>query len=138
MKHCCSYEKLKLWKQLSLVKQSQDQSWRCYHSANISPDVFYPYMAADNNDFNEETIAGKSTTQAMTFIAFLRKQHPLTTPPIEFYADHSRRKRYIDSSSPIVRVEDIGVGRRRPAVTIYVNKLTNATCLQRNDTFHSA
>ena len=105
--------------------------------SNISPGVFV-HMAADNNDFIEETIDGKNTTNATTFIAFQTKHHAPTAPPIEIYADHSQRKRSLDSSRPIVTVEDINVGGKRPAVTNYVNRLTNASWLQPSDTFYSA
>ena len=68
----------------------------------------------------------------------LPSNHAPTTPPIEIHADHSQRKRSLDSSRLIVTVEDINVGGKGPAVTNYVNRLTNASWLQPSGTFHSA
>ena len=139
MGHCCSYEQTEIV-ETALANETLARSelnGGVIIPSNISPGVFV-HMAADNNDFNEETIDVKNTTHATTFIAFQRKHHAPTMPPIEIYADHSQRKRSLDLSRPIVTVEDINVGGKRPAVTNYVNRLTNASWLQPGSTFHSA
>ncbi len=139
MGHCCSYEQTEIV-ETALANETiarSEVNGGVIIPSNISPGAFV-HMAADNNDFNEETIDGKNTTHATTFIAFQRKQHAPATRPIEIYIDHSQRKRSLDSSRPIVRVEGINVGGRRPTVTNYVNMLTNADWLQPNDTFYSA
>ncbi|CAB3983850.1 Hypothetical predicted protein [Paramuricea clavata] len=140
--HAASNARVKLPKHVSLALANEtiarsELNEGVIIPSNISPGVFV-HMAADNNDFNEETIDGKNTTHATTFVAFERKQHAPATPPMEIYVDHSQRKRSLDLSRPIVTVEDINVGGRRPAVTNYVNKMTNASWLQPNDNFLSA
>ncbi|CAB4006598.1 Hypothetical predicted protein, partial [Paramuricea clavata] len=139
MGHCCSYEQTEIV-ETALADETiarSELNGGVIIPSNISPGVF-GHMAADNNDFNKETIDGKNTTHVTTFVAFQRKQHAPATPPMEIYVDHSERKRSLDSSRPIVTVEDINVGGRRPAVTNYVNKMTNASWLQPNDNFLSA
>lgn len=102
--------------------------------SNISPGI---HMAADNNDFSEETIDGKNTTHATTLVAFQRKQYgPM--PERNVYGDHSQKRRSLDSSRPIVTIDDINVGGRRPSVTNYIGKIKNAHWLQSNEQFLSA
>ncbi|XP_028412609.1 uncharacterized protein LOC114535509 [Dendronephthya gigantea] len=82
MGHCCSYEQTEIV-ETALAKEAiarSELNGGVIIPSNISPGVFV-HMAADNNDFNEETIDGKNTTHATTFVAFQRKQHTLAMPP---------------------------------------------------------
>lgn len=84
---------------------------------NINPGGFIQ-IAADNNDINEETLDGKNTTHATTLALYQRKQYgPM--PARVLQASHTNRKRSLDSTRPLVIVEDINAGGRRPAFSDY-------------------
>jgi len=64
--------------------------------SNIAPSVSVQ-VAVDNNDINEETLDGKSTTHATTMVLYQRGQFG-PSPQRTVYADHSLRKRSLEST----------------------------------------
>ena len=69
--------------------------------SNIAPSVSVQ-VAVDNNDINEETLDGKSTTHATTMVLYQRGQFG-PTPQRTVHADHSLRKRSLESTGRYAR-----------------------------------
>ena len=83
--------------------------------SNISSMSFIQ-LAADNNDFNEETLDGKNTTHATTMVVYQRK--PLgPEPPPNVAADHSQRRRSYKVQGHAYEIQEFSAHGRRPAVT---------------------
>ena len=76
-------------------------------------------LAADNNDFNEETLDGKNTTHATTMVVYQRKPFgPEPTPNVA--ADHSQRRRSYKAQGHVYEIQEFSAHGRRPAVTSFV------------------
>ena len=76
-------------------------------------------MVADNNDINEETIDRKNTTHATTLIVYQRKQYgPM--PPRQIHANHSQKRRSLDSAINTLAIEEVSLCGRRAPPTIQV------------------
>ena len=119
MGYCSSYEEIEQV-ETSLANESLARA----HASgvviptNIRPGAFIQ-LAADNNDINEETIDGKNTTHATTLAIYQPKQYgPL--PERIVLADHSKKKRSLDSAQNVVAMEEVSFGGRRPTLTNFV------------------
>ena len=88
--------------------------------SNICSGVFIQ-MADDNNDINEETLDGKHTTHATTLVLYQRGQFgplPNHTP----IADHSQRKRSLDSTIMLQSTQQFSAYGKKPSVVDFVDK----------------
>lgn len=92
----------------------------------------FVHMAADNDDFCEETLDGKNTTHATTIVVFQRKQYG-PFPERQICGDHSQKRRSLSTTRPLVPVEEISITGRHPPMTEYLNKLKNAEWLNISD-----
>ena len=113
MCYCSSYEEIEQV-ETSLANESiaRAHASGVMIPTNIRPAAF-TQLAADNNDVNEETIDGKNTTHATTL---QQKQYgPL--PERIVLADHSKKKRSLDSARNVVVMEEVSFGGRRPTLT---------------------
>ena len=121
MGHCSSYEEI-AQVETSLANESLARSdySGVLIPTNINPGAFIQ-MAADNNDINEETIDGKNTTHATTLAIYQRQQYgPMPARVVR--ANHSKRRRSLDSTRELVVIEDVNVGGRRPNLADFVGK----------------
>jgi hypothetical protein len=117
MGHCSSYEDVEVIDTgLANEVLAMSEGNRCVIPSNISPGVFM-HAAADNNDINEETLDGKNTTHATTHVVYQRSQPGNVPQRREAHADHSKRKRSLDTLRPASEIQDIGVFGKRPPVS---------------------
>ena len=90
--HCSSYDDIEII-DTSLARETLAKAdlYGSVIPANIYPGVFVQ-VAGDNNDINEETLDGKSTTYVTTLVIYQQGQFgPL--PPGQVHGDHSHRLR---------------------------------------------
>ena len=89
MDHCSSYDEIQSV-DTSLTMEVVAKSEECgtVIPSNISPISFIQF-AADNNNFNEETLDGKNTTHASKMVVYQRKSFSPEPPPT-VAADHSQ------------------------------------------------
>ena len=135
MGHCSSYEEIEQV-ETSLANENLARAdvSGVLIPTNINPGTFIQ-MAADN-DINEETIDGKNTTHATTLAIYQRKQYgPM--PARVVHADHSNKKRSLDSSRNLIVIKEINVGGRRPGLSSYVEN-DSITWFQSDQEFLSA
>ena len=121
MGHCLSYEEIA---QLETGLANESLARADYSGilipTNINPGVFIQ-MAPDNNDIYEETKDGKNTTHATTLAIYQRQQYgPMQARMV--HADHSKKRRSLDSTRELVVIEDVNVGGRRPNLADFVGK----------------
>ena len=77
-------------------------------------------IAADNNDFTEETLDRKNTTHATTMVVYQRNTFgPAPLPKV--LADHATRRRSLQTSSSLYGIQEYSAHGRRPAVSSYVD-----------------
>ena len=88
--------------------------------SNISPVVFIQF-AADNNDLNEETLDGKSTTHATTLVEYQKKPFGAMPPP-KVHAD-LRKERSLTWISAYDEILECSAHSKRPAVKDFIGKL---------------
>ncbi|CAB4003576.1 Hypothetical predicted protein [Paramuricea clavata] len=108
MGHCSSYVEIEQV-ETSLANESlaRSKTSGVIIPTNINPGVFIQ-MAADNNDINEETLDGKKTTHATAMAIYQRKQYG-PKPARVVHADHSKKKRSLDSTRNLVVIEEVNV-----------------------------
>ena len=122
MGHCCSCNDVELII-ASLAREISARSERhgVIVPSNLSPCVFVQF-AADNNDLNEDTLDGKHTTHATTMVAYQRKAFGPELPP-QSLADHSLKRRSLETPLSIQTIHDFGVRGR--TVTLFLGKVQN-------------
>ncbi|KAK3696845.1 hypothetical protein QZH41_003454 [Actinostola sp. cb2023] len=117
MGHCSSYDDVEVIDTgLANEVLAMSEGNRCVIPSNISQGAFI-HTAADNNDINEETLDGKNTTHATTHVVYQRAQPGNMPQRREAHADHSSRKRSLDTSRPASEIQEIGVFGKRPPVS---------------------
>ena len=123
MGHCSSYDELESV-DTSLAKEilAKSQQNRAVIPSNIFPGPFVQF-AADNNDLNEETLDGKSTTHATTLVVYQKKTFGPMPPP-EVYADQSRKQRSLEKITVDDEILDCSGQGKRPPVKDFIGKLT--------------
>ena len=87
MGHCSSYDEIERM-DTGLAKEILAKSQDCgtVIPSNISPAAFIQF-AAYNNDLNEQTLDGKSTTRATTLVVYHKRPfRPMPAPKV--HADH--------------------------------------------------
>ena len=122
--HCCSYNDVELIT-TSLAREisAQSEQHGVIVPSNLSPGVFVQF-ATDNNDLNEDTLDGKHTTYATTRIAYQRKGFGPELSP-QSLADHSLKRRSLDTPLSTQTIHDFRVHGRRPTVTSILGKVQN-------------
>ena len=89
--------------------------------SNITPGPFVQ-LAADNNDLNEETLDGKNTTHATTMVVY--QQKPFGPEPSTItIADHSVKRRSLQSTSKVYDIQECPAHGRRPAGSAYISEV---------------
>ena len=88
--------------------------------SNITPGPFLQF-AADNNDFNEETLDGKQTTHATTLVVYQCQPFRPQLPP-KIQADHSSRRRSLEQPVQGQLMHECSVHGKRPALTSVVGR----------------
>ena len=95
MGHCSSYDDVEIvntaWAR-EMEARSQQTGVVIPSNITAGPSVQF---AADNNDFNEETLHGKQTTHATTLVVYQRQPFGPQLPP-KIRADHSSRRRSLE------------------------------------------
>ena len=131
MGHCCSYDDIEVMDTcLAHEIITKSEVFGVLVPNNIVPGQFVQ-AAADNNDINEETLDGKSTTHATTLVLYQQGQFgPL--PQATTYADHSKRKKSLDKTDIQHTILEYNTYGKRPAAKSFVGKITdnwfNCTC----------
>ena len=120
MGHCCSYDEMRaVDTSIALQVLAHAEEHGTVIPSNISPGPLVQ-IAADNNDFTEETLDGKNTTHATTMVVYQRKAFgPAPLPKV--LADHATRRRSLQTSSSLYQVQEYSAHGRRPAVSSYVD-----------------
>jgi hypothetical protein len=91
--------------------------------SNISPGVFVQ-VAGDNNDINEETLDGKSTTHATTLVLYQKGQFgPAAQRTL--YADHSVRRRSLEAIETYKAMREFSAYGKRPDVNSYLKSIND-------------
>ena len=88
--------------------------------SNITAGPFVQF-AADNNDFNEETLDGKKTTHATTLVVYQRQPFGPQLPP-KVQADHSSRRRSLEQPVQGQLMHECSVHGKRPALTSFIGR----------------
>jgi len=132
MGHCSSYC------DVEIINTSLAQEIRAHSLAyavvipsNIPLGVFVQ-CTADKNDLNEETPYGNQTKYATTLAVYQREAYGPKLPPKPL-ADHSKKRRSIETSLPTQTIHDFGVRGRRPQVTAYVGTRQENECSSRDE-----
>lgn len=122
MGHCISYDDVEVI-DTSLAKEvlARSELTGVIVPTNITPGGFVQ-VAGDNNDINEETLDGKSTTHATTLVLF---QNGLfgPTPHRKVFADHSQRKRSLESTGRCQSMLEFSAHGKRPVTQKYRGKV---------------
>ena len=123
MGHCSSYDDIRAVNtSIALEVLAKSEEYGTVIPSNIFAGPFI-LLAADNNDFNEETIDGKNTTHATTMVIYQRKVFGPAPPPATPVADHSNRRQSLKASSSVYELQECSAHYRRPSITAYVNKV---------------
>ena len=119
MGHCSSYDEIQsVGTSHAMEVAAKSEEYGAIIPSNISPMSFIQ-LAADNNDFNEETLDGKNTTHATTMVTYQRKPFGPEPPP-NVAADHSQRRRSNKAQGHVYESQEFSAHGRRPAVTSFV------------------
>ena len=96
--------------------------------SNITSGPFVQ-LAADNNDLNEETLNGKNTTHATTMVVY--QQKPFGPEPSTItVADHSVKRRSLQSTSKVYDIQECSAHGWRPAASAYISEV-EAKCTKK-------
>ena len=121
MGHCCSYDDVEIvntaW---AREMEAWNQQTGVVIPSNITPGPFAQF-AADNNDFNEETLDGKQTTHATTLVVYQRQPFGAKPPP-KIHADHTSRRRSLEQPMQCQLMHECSVRGKRPAVMSFVGR----------------
>ena len=122
MGHCSSYDEIGS-ADTGLAKEILAKSQNCgtVIPSNISPGAFIQF-AAYNNDLNEETLDGKSTTHATTLVVYQKKPFGPMPPP-KVHADHVGKERSLTGINAYDEVLECSAHCKRPNVKDFIGKL---------------
>jgi len=119
MGHCSSYDDVEIvntaW---AREMEARSQQTGVVIPSNITPGPFVQF-AADNNDFNEETLDGKQTTNATMLVMYQRQPFGPKLPP-KIQADHTSRRRSLEQPVQGQFMHECSVHGKRPALTSFV------------------
>ena len=115
MGHCSSYDEVQaVDTSLAIEVAAMAEQIGTVLPSNISSGPFI-HLAADNNDINEETLDGKTTTHATTMVVYQRRPFGPPLPPTP-RAAHTTRRRSLDAISTLYEIEECSMQGRRPSV----------------------
>ena len=115
MGHCSSYDDVEIVnKAWAREMEAQRQQTGVVIPSNIIPGPFVQF-AADNNDFNEETLDGKQTTHATTLVVYQRQPFGPKPPP-KIHADHTSRRRSLEQPVQGPLMHECSVLGKRPTL----------------------
>ena len=122
MGHCSFYDKIESV-DTGLAKEILAKSQDCgtVIPSNISPRAFIQF-AVDNNDLNEETQDGKSTTHAMTLVVYQKKPFGPMPPP-NVHADRVGKERSLTSINAYDKILECSAHGKRPNIKDFIGKL---------------
>ena len=83
--------------------------------------VVIPF-AAENNDLNEEMLAGKQTKHATTAGAYPREQFGPNSPQ-RVIVDHSAKRRFLELPLPFQTIYECSVHGKRSTVKAFLGKV---------------
>ena len=78
-------------------------------------------FAADNNDLNDETVDGKSTTHATTLVVYQKKPFGPMLPP-NVHADRVGKERSLTSINAYDEILECSAHGKRPNVKDFIGK----------------
>ena len=121
MGHCSSYDDVEIvntaW---AREMEARSQQTGLVIPSNITPGPFLQF-AADNNDFNEETLDGKQATNAKMPVMYQRQPFGPKLPP-KIQADHTSRRRSVKQPVQGQLMHECSVHGKRPALTSVVGR----------------
>ncbi|KAK3734695.1 hypothetical protein QZH41_002114 [Actinostola sp. cb2023] len=137
MGHCCSYDDMRaVDTSIALEVLAKAQEYGTVIPTNITPGPFVQ-IAADNNDINEETLDGKNTTHATTMVVYQKKAFGPDPPP-DLLADHSKRRRSLQTPGSVYQLQECFAHGRRPAVKEFVDVVDKEWYAGESGSFNSA
>ena len=137
MGHCCSYDEMRAVDTSIVVEVlAHAEEHGTVIPSNISPGPLVQ-IAADNNDFIEETLDGKNTTHATTMVVYQRKVFSPAPPP-KVLADHATRRRSLQTTSSLYEIQEYSAHGRRPAVFAYIDQVKQDWYKGDNEIFSKA
>ena len=117
MGHCSSYDDVEIINTArEREMEARSQQTGVVIPSNITAGPFVQF-AADNNDFNEETLDGKQTTHATTLVVYQRQPFGPKLPP-KIQADHTSR-RSLEQPVQGQLMHECSVHGKRPALTSF-------------------
>ena len=124
MGHCCSYDDVEVL-DTSLAQEvlAKSEMFGVVIPSNIIPGIFVQ-AAGDNNDINEETLDGKSTTHATTLVLYQQGQFG-QLPERTTYADHSERRKTLDKTNIQQTILEFSAYGKRPPSKNFVGKVSH-------------
>lgn len=137
MGHCSSYDDVEAI-DTSLAKEvlAQSDLSGIVVPSNIVPGGFVQ-AAADNNDLNEETLDGKTTTHATTLVLYQKGQFG-SAPRRRIYADHSKRERSLKSTGRCQTILELSTYGKRPINRSHEGKINKEWFTFTDPNLHSS
>jgi hypothetical protein len=122
MGYCSSYDELKsVDTSLASEVLAKCEEYGTVLPSNISLGSFVQ-IAADNSDFNEETLDGKNTTHATTMVVYQRKPFgPAPKPTV--VGDHRERRRTLHDLGNVYEIQDFSAFGRRPVISSFIGQI---------------
>ena len=121
MGHCVSYDEMRAVN-TSIAKEvlAKIEAFGTVVQTNIKPGEFVQ-IAADNNDFKEETLDGKYSTHATTSGIYQKKTFGLDL--LSNLVQQRAKRRSLQATGTVYDIEECLVRGRRPAVTDHVGSV---------------
>ena len=121
MGHCCSYDDVEIVNTARAREmEARNQQTGVVIPSNITPGPIAQF-AADNNDFNEETLDGKQTTHATTLVVYQRQPFGPKPPP-KIHADHTSRRRSLEQPVQCQLMHECSVHGKHLALMSFVGR----------------
>ena len=121
MGHCVSYDEMRAVN----TSIAEDVLAKAEEFGTVIPTVIkagsFVQIAADNNDLNEETIDGKTTTHATTMVIYQNRTFGPDPPPSP--VEQRPKRRSLQATGTVYDIEQCPVRGRRPAVTDHVGSV---------------
>ena len=105
---------------------------RSQQTGVVIPGPFVQF-AADNNDFNEETLDGKQTTHSTTLVVYQRQPFGPKPPP-KIHADHTSRRRSLEQPVQGPLMHECSVRGKRPPLMSFVGRAEESFVLDEDST----
>ena len=119
--HCVSYDEMRAVN----TSIAEDVLAKAEEFGTVIPTVIkagsFVQIAANNNDINEETIDGKTTTHATTMVIYQNRTFGPDPPPSP--VEQRPKRRSLQATGTVYDIEQCPVRGRRPAVTDHVGSV---------------